>query len=281
MHAIEDHLEHLRLLGHSAATIYGRGMFLRRLARALPVALLSATTAHLTAWRAGLAVSDDAIVHYVSAAASFYAWCVREGLRPDNPAARLPVPRSPRRLPRPVARDDLMHALAAASPRIRPWLVLASHAGFRACEVAYLRRECVLDTATPPVLLIADGATKGHHERRVPMSAFVVAEIVPVLPASGWVFRRMDGRKGPNSPGLISHLANRHLHDCGVAASLHQLRHFFASEAYKAGRDIRAVQAMMGHARLETTANYAEFDQSSAVAAVEAIPAPARLRVAR
>ncbi len=56
MHAIDAHLEHLRLLGHSAATIYGRATFLNRLARALPVALLSATGAHLGAWRAGLAV---------------------------------------------------------------------------------------------------------------------------------------------------------------------------------------------------------------------------------
>jgi integrase len=281
LHAIEDHLEHLRLLGHSNTTIYGRATFLRMLGRALPVALLSATGAHLAAWRAGLAVSDEVIVHYVSAAASFYGWAVREGLRPDNPAAGLPVPRTGRRLPRPVGELDLMRALALASPRVRPWLVLAGWAGLRAKEIAFLRREAVLDTAAPPVLIVAAGATKGRDERRVPMSAFVLAELVPVLPASGWVFTRRDGRKGPNSAGLISHLANTHLHDCGVPASLHQLRHFFASEAYKAGRDIRAVQAMMGHARLETTANYAEFDQSSAVAAVEAIPAPARLRVAR
>jgi integrase/recombinase XerC len=91
----------------------------------------------------------------------------------------------------------------------------------------------------------------------------------------------MDGRPGPNTPGLISHLANEHLHECGVAASLHQLRHRFATQAYQASRDLRAVQSMMGHTRPETTAGYAAFDQPAAAAAVEAIPAPARLRVAR
>src|SRR5438045_3742893 len=107
----------------------------------------------------------------------------------------------------------------------------------------------------------ARAATKGRSERVIPLSAFAVAELVPVLPAAGWVFRRMDGRPGPNTPGLISHLANAHLHECGVAASLHQLRHRFATQAYQASRDLRAVQSMMGHTRPETTAGYAAFDQ--------------------
>ena len=76
MRAIEDHLEHLRLLGHSGATIYGRLTFLRDLARQLPVPLPDATPAMLAAWRARLAVGDETIVHYFSAARSFYAFCV-------------------------------------------------------------------------------------------------------------------------------------------------------------------------------------------------------------
>jgi site-specific recombinase XerC len=298
--AIEDHLEHLRLLGHSATTIYGRMTFLRMLARALEAQkdpavketgevsrpgprsssaeLLQATPADLAAWRAGLGVSDDVIVHYVSAARSFYAFCVRRGLAGGNPAAGLPVPRTGRRLPRPVSEADLMYALAEADERIRPWLVLAGWAGFRAIEIARLRRESVLDTARPPVLIAADGATKGHRERSVPMSAFVLAELVPVLPASGWVFLRRDGKKGPNSPGLVSHLANEHLHACGVAASLHQLRHRFLSQAWHASYNLRLIQELAGHARPETSAGYTVVDSPEAVAAVEAIPAPKRLR---
>jgi integrase/recombinase XerC len=281
MDAIEGHLEHLRQLGHSAQTIYGRMTFLRMLARQLPVPLLDATPEMLAGWRAGLAVSDEVIVHYVCHAQAFFAFCTERAYCEANPAAGLPVPRAGRRLPRPVSEPDLMRALACATPRIRPWLVLAGWCGLRAKEIAYLRRECVLETAGPPVLLVARDATKGRSERVIPLSAFAVAELVPVLPATGWVFRRMDGRPGPNTPGLISHLANEHLHECGVAASLHQLRHRFATQAYQASRDLRAVQSMMGHTRPETTAGYAAFDQPAAAAAVEAIPAPARLRVAR
>lgn len=278
MEVIAAHLEHLRLLGYSGATIYGRMTFLRMLARQLPVPLLAATVAILLEWRSNLTVSDEVIVHYICHAQAFYSFCVERGYRPDNPADGLPVPRVGRRLPRPVGERDLMHAIACAPSRIRPWLVLAGWAGLRAKEIAYLRRENVLETARPPVLVVARDATKGHGERVVPLCSFAAAELVPVLPPSGWVFRRMDGRPGPNTPGLVSHLANTHLHECGVAASLHQLRHRFATQAYQASRDLRAVQALMGHARPETTAGYAAFDQPEAVAAVEAIPAPARLR---
>lgn len=278
MDAVGEHLEHLRLLGHSGTTIYGRFTFLRMLARQLPVPLLAATAAMLLEWRSGLDVSDEVIVHYVCHAQAFYAFCVERSYCAVNPAQELPVPRVARRLPRPVSESDLMRALALATPRIRPWLVLAGWAGLRAKEIAYLRRESVLETAAPPVLLVARDATKGRGERVVPLCSFAVAELVPVLPSSGWVFRRMDGRPGPNTPGLISHLANCHLHECGVNASLHQLRHRFATQAYQASRDLRAVQALMGHSRPETTAGYAAFDQPAAVAAVEAIPAPARLR---
>jgi integrase len=278
MDAFGEHLEQLRLLGHSGATIYGRATFLRMLARHLPVPLLDATPEMLAQWRAGLSVSNEVIVHYVGHAQSFYAFCVERSYCAVNPAQGLPVPRVPRRLPRPVSELDLMRALALATPRIRPWLVLAGWAGLRAKEIAYLRRESVLETARPPVLIVASDATKGRSERAIPLSAFAVAELVPVLPASGWVFTRRDGRKGPNSPGLISHLANCHLHEAGVNASLHQLRHRFLSQAWRASHDIRLVQDLAGHASPQTTAGYTEVDRPEAAAAVEAIPAPARLR---
>src|SRR5260370_914737 len=80
---------------------------------------------------------------------------------------------------------DLFDALDGAPPRIRRWLVLAGWAGLRAVEIALLRRECVLDAAVQPVLLIAADATKGPNERLVPMSAFVLGELCDYgLPAS-------------------------------------------------------------------------------------------------
>jgi len=273
------HLEWLRLRGLAASTIRRRAVVLGWVQASLGRPLLEASAADLQAWRAALGVAPEAVSVYVSHVRQFYAWALAEGLLDGSPAAALPAPRRPRLLPRPIGEDPLAAALATAGDRIRPWLVLAGWAGLRAKEIALLRRECVLDTRTPAVLLVARDATKGHAERVVPLSAFVLGELRPHLPRRGWVFRRADGRPGPNSPATVSHLANRHLHECGCSETLHQLRHRFATAVYQAsGGDLRLVQELLGHATPVSTAGYAAYHQAAAAAAVEAIPAPGQLR---
>jgi integrase len=276
---ITRHLEHMRQRGLAGTTIYQRRRALSRLAQYLGGAVCEATAGELLEWRAQLTMGDDAIVAYVSHVREFFAWAAAAGLVDANPAEGLPVPRLGRRLPRPIGETDLMYAVQTAPPRIRPWLVLAGWAGLRAKEIARLRRTAVLEHASPPGLLIETDATKGRTERFVPMSAFVLAELVPVLPASGWVFPRRDGLPGPNQPHTVSHLANEHLHSLGITETLHQLRHRFGSGTYAVKRDLRVVQELLGHKYVTSTAGYAAFDNADAVAAVEALPAPRRLHL--
>ena len=275
---VTAHLNYLRQQGRSARTIYQRNRSLVRLAAVLPVPLIDATAAMLADWRSDLTCGDEAVKHYVGDARQFYQWAVDTGLRDDNPAEKLPVPRIGRRLPRPISEEDLFAALSCAPLRVRPWLVLAGWAGLRAKEIAFLRRQHVLETARPPVIVVVKDATKGRNERIVPMSAFVIEELLACgLPASGFVFRRGDGRPGPNTPHLVSTLANRHLHACGVQATLHQLRHRFGTMTYRTRRDLRIVQELMGHTDPSTTAGYAAYDQAEAVSVVAELPAPRRL----
>jgi integrase len=160
--AARAHLEWMRLEGAAPSTRYARWRALARTAAALyPVSLLAATETDLAGWRASLVTGEDAVAHEVMHARCFYAFCVAQGMRGDNPAAGLPVPKVPRRLPRPIAWDELAAAVCSARRRVRPWLVLAAWCGLRAKEIALLRREVILDTARPPVLLVAYGATKG------------------------------------------------------------------------------------------------------------------------
>ena len=281
-HVLASHLESLRQRGHSEGSIEARRRALARMAAAVPVPLLEAAPAHLAAWRKGLAVTPNTVVGYASHARGFYAWAVAAGLCEGNPAEGLPLPRLTRGLPRPVGEDVLTDAVLNAPLRVRPWLVLAGWAGLRAKEIALLRRERVLDTAAPPVLLVAADATKGRRERIIPLSAFALAELrLAGMPRAGWMFRRCDGRRGPNQPWMVSHLANEHLHSCGIQATLHQCRHRFGTVLYQQTHDLRLVQELMGHADPSTTAGYAAYDRSGAAAAVEALPAPPRLREAR
>jgi integrase len=274
--AVAQHLEWMRLRGLRPASIAQRRQRLAQLAAALPVALLDADAGLLTAWRAELAVGDAAAGNYITNVREFYAWASATGhVAGNSPAQGLHVPRLGRRLPRPIGEAELLGTLEYAPRRIRPWLVLAAWAGLRACEIALLRRECVLDNAAVPVLVIATDATKGRNERTVPMSGFVLAELRDAgIPAGGWMFTRRDGLSGPNSPGIVSKLANAWLHDCGCAATLHQLRHRFGTQAYRASRDLRAVQELLGHMHPSTTAGYAAYDSAAAVDAVSKMPTP-------
>lgn len=99
------------------------------------------------------------------------------------------------------------------------------------------------------------------------------------LPGSGYVFRRCDGRLGPNTPAKVSHLANEHLREWG--ATLHMCRHRFLTMVQRESHDLRLTQELAGHARPESTVGYVAFDQPEAVRAVQALPVPGCLRLAR
>lgn len=269
---VENHLRQLGLW-QSAGSVYARRRALARMERRLPCPLLEATRDDLMAWRESLDLSPGATAGYVAHAREFYAWAIAMDLFSySNPAAGLPVPKVPRLLPRPISEAELMAAVTGAPDRVRPMLVLAGWAGLRAKEIALLRRACVLDTADPPVLIVAADATKGWHERIVPLCAFILAELP--LPASGLIFRRRDGRAGPNAPWNISGLCNGYLHGCGIPATLHQLRHRFGTMVYRGTRDLRLAQELLGHQSPRTTAGYAAWDQVSGAAAVAALPVP-------
>lgn len=281
--AITSHLTSLRLRGLSPAYIGARRRVLRDLTAALPVPLLDATPGMLAEWRAAMTHTPAVVCGYCSHARGFYAWATRTGLIPASPAADIPVPRKPRRLPRPISERDLATALDAAPPVIRAWIVLAAWCGLRCKEIAYLKAENIHLTASTPYILVSAESTKGgQREHVVELCDFAAAELAAAgIPARGWAFRRADGRHGPNQPHRVSQAVNGFLRDCGIRATAHQGRHRFATEALR-HTNLRVVQELLGHADISSTAIYTEVSSESRLAAVRALPIPAagRLRKA-
>jgi integrase/recombinase XerC len=95
-----------------------------------------------------------------------------------------------------------------------------------------------------------------------------------MLPEDGgtYVVPRGDGwQNRPLHPGRVSGLINDYLHSLGIPDTAHSLRHSFGTEFYRASKDIRLTQELMGHASPITTAIYAAADMDSAAALVAAL----------
>ena len=136
---------------------------------------------------------------------------------------------------------------------------LAAHAGLRCCEICRVHRDDVAQNAAGYTLRVHG---KGRKIRVIPISRALAHEI---LAADGYVFAgQIDGHL---SAAYVSKLVSRALPDGWTA---HTLRHRFASRAYVgAGKDIRAVQELLGHASVATTQIYTAVEDDIMRQAVE------------
>lgn len=188
----------------------------------------------------------------------FFGWLHATGRRDDNPAATLPNVRGIVGKPRPVPERALRLAVLAAGDRERLMLALGACAGLRRAEIATLRGDCLERDLEGWSLRIVG---KGGRERIVPVSDDLAAMVE--ARGTGWTFpgqMRADGTPvrgdraaGHLSPARVGELVSALLPD---GWTTHTLRHRFASAAYRADRDIRAVQELLGHASVATTQVY-------------------------
>lgn len=267
MGAIDDHLEWCRIRNLRPATIQQRGYALARLERAVGRPVIAATADELGHWFNELGISPESRATELSHARGFYRWAVLHEYRHDDPTARLARPRITRRLPRPLDRADVDHALDAAGDQTAAMLALMAFAGLRACEVAALRREDVLDHRAPPVLIVHDG--KGGRQRIVPLHPIVVRAIDRLHVARGPLFR---GTRGAQLQAhRVSQIMGAHFRACGIDATGHQARHHFGTAVYAATLDLRTTQELLGHASPVTTAGYSAWSPSSGADAVLAL----------
>jgi integrase/recombinase XerC len=267
---VARYLDHLRMRNLRAQTVYNRERSLYRLREWHGGPILYLSYEELYHWQLDRAkrIQPEARRTELSNVRQFYRWALLERLIADDPTLRLPNPRVTRGLPRPISDADLLTAIEGADAQTRAILGLAAFAGLRACEIARLDWSEVGFGDRTPHIRVVDG--KGGHGRIVPISGALTEILREQQQRRGPVIRRLDGCAGPNKPHRVSSLANDYLHEGGIRETLHQLRHRFASSAYQASRDIRAVQDLLGHASPTTTSRYAAVAAGVAIDAVEA-----------
>ncbi|WP_228275092.1 tyrosine recombinase [Stakelama tenebrarum] len=201
----------------------------------------------------------------------FYGFLADEGLRSDDPSAALPRPGATRALPRTLSTQDVEALFAAIAARIdrdppdprdlrlAALVELLYGSGLRASELVSLPRNAV---APDRPYLILRG--KGGRERLVPISDRARAAVaawrdhVPV--EKPWLF---PSGKGHLSRVRLFQILRALAGAAGIAperVSPHVLRHAFATHLLEGGADLRALQAMLGHADIATTEIYTHVD---------------------
>lgn len=271
MSVISDHLRDLQRVNLCAATIYQRRRVLARLSHHADRHPVHCDQRQVEAF-VFRPLAPETMACELTHLRSWFQWTVQRGYRSDDPTADIQRPRLARRLPRPIADDDLAMALENAPDRVRPWLYLAAYAGLRAAEVAQLRADALHLDAEPPIIVIE--RSKGGGMSSVPLHPHLREVLTTCgLPRSGYLFRRCDGQPGPNAPWTISHKANAYLRSIGLTDTFHSLRHWFGTNAYRAsGRDLRTAQELLRHRSPVSSAIYTFVDPGDSCSAVNRIP---------
>jgi integrase/recombinase XerD len=191
---------------------------------------------------------------------------LRVTLRRHDLAAEVWHIKEPQKLPPVLSPEEVKRVLTMATNlKARAMLTLAYGCGLRAGEVVRLRAGDI----DSEQMIIRVVQSKGRKDRHV----MLPAEILDLL-RQWWKARPSEHDAGvaPEQrwlfPGCSNHLPlttrqfGRLFKEAVKAAglrktvSLHSLRHSFATHLLERGTDIRVIQALLGHDKLETTARY-------------------------
>ena len=200
---------------------------------------------------------------------SFYRWCVRKGLRKDDPTVGLDdLGVLPRRVPKPVDSDALRKVLDCpeVSQRTKALILLGAYAGLRTIEMSRL------EWADVNLLRHSLRVTgKGDVTRTLPLHPEVAAAL-SVLPHKSFTVFGAAGR-GAVSPSSLGARIRAGFKQVEVTASAHQLRHWFATEMLRTTCNLRLVQELLGHASILSTQIYTRVDTEGSYADVAALRA--------
>jgi integrase/recombinase XerC len=234
-------------------------------------------------------LSKPSVARALAAIRSWFGWLARMGHVEQNPARLVATPKLPKHLPRVPGIEQVNQVLdglnaapqkesagTAWAERDRVILELLYGCGIRNAELVGLNLDHI--QWSNECLLVRG---KGRKERYVPLGDAAAAAIRGYLPSrerklasakklSGALLLnarlRGDVRLTTRSVGrIVKHLAMAN----GLAADVHPhtLRHAFGTHMLEEGADLRAIQEILGHARLSTTQRYTHLT-SGQVAAV-------------
>ena len=295
---LKDFLQHLRRRDVSSHTVTAYendvATFLKHTSqiRQKPVDELAPTDLDAFAIRAFLGelhkqrLSASSSARKLSAIRTFVKFLRREDLIEDDPSSLVAAPKKPETIPAHLSVNEMTSLLEmpdASTPlgrRDRAILELFYASGLRLSELVGLGVEDVNLSARMVRVL-----GKGRKERLVPFNTSTADAIRAWLKDRNMTGQRAEGRgqtrhsRGAAAPLFLNYrggrlstrsvdrLVRRYVALCGAkfGISPHALRHSFATHLLANGADLRAIQELLGHARLSTTQRYTHVNAAQLI----------------
>lgn len=172
----------------------------------------------------------------------------------------------PQKIPQVLSPDEVKRLLTmATTPKARVLLSLAYGCGLRVSEVVKLKAGDI-DSAQGIIRIVQ---AKGRKDRHVMLSKGLLRllrdwwTVRPTRYDAGmpvterWLFPGYKPGR-PMSTRQLSRLFHQSADAAGITKPVtpHSLRHSFATHLLERGTDIRRIQALLGHAKLTSTARY-------------------------
>jgi site-specific recombinase XerD len=192
---------------------------------------------------------------------------LRVTMRRHDLAAEIYHLKEPQKVPVVLSPDEVKRILLMApSLKARAMLTISYGCGLRAGEVTRLTVGDI--DGAQNIIRVLQG--KGRKDRNVMLPPAVLALLrewwrersarddAGMPSAERWIFPSY-GRRKPITPRQFSRLFREAVKAAGIrkpGLTLHSLRHSFATHLLERGTDIRIIQALLGHDKLETTARY-------------------------
>ena len=224
---------------------------------------------HYRSPRGGKALAINTQLARLGCIRRFFAWLCRDGILPANPASDLDLPRKQARaLPKSLSPDEIDRLLAlpdTASPfglRDRTVLELFYSTGVRRTEMTRLE----IGDYDPHARTVLVRRGKGGKSRLLPVGGHAAAwldhylsearPLIAFLPAETGLF--LSGYGTAFTPAYLGTWVAKQMKKVGInkPGASHLFRHSCATHMHENGADIRHVQEMLGHARLDTTQIY-------------------------
>lgn len=223
--------------------------------------------------------SSSTVARKIAAVKSFFHFLVAEGDMEDDPTEELDSPRVEKRLPKPLAPDEIDQLLQAPtndetntpkSQRDLALLEMLYGSGMRVTELVSLDTTDIKLGDIEGNIKVR-GKRKNAVGRTIPING-------PVLEALRYYVKngRMQLVHNPNEMALFVNnrghrltrqglwlIIKQYVKSVGISAHVtpHTLRHSFAAHKLSQGKTLEDIQALLGHANISTTQVYAQDHQ--------------------